>query len=197
MQNLGNASCFDNYRIPTDSILRSNSLSFNKRRPKFVEPGSYLDGDFQNIFDLCYFSGKELVPSGWNVIDDDKTYPSLSSRNPQVFQNADESEDDQDMTNGRAASDTSNEDGNAHYGAFSSTTRMADEDESDEDEIASLPPKVSLTLLSLIPSFFLWQPAAWQSTETAGSHYDNSFLKWRSYWRLGSSCPPSRTEIWC
>lgn len=126
-------------------IFRSNSGPiFNKRRPKFMAPESYLEPQFQNLFDLCYFSGKELVPVGWNVVDDDKTYPRLSSRNPQLFQTADDqSEYDHDMTNGRAASETSNEDANSHNHNYSSTTRM-NEESSDEDELALPAPRVSL-----------------------------------------------------
>ena len=109
-----------------------------------MEPESWLAAEFQNLFDLCYFSGKELIPTGWNVLDEDKAYPRLASRKPQVSQNADELEDDFDMANGRAGSDSSNEDSDPRIGTELSTTRMADEEESDEDEIPSLPQKVSL-----------------------------------------------------
>ena len=43
------------------------------------------------MFTLNYFapSGGEIIPTGWNVIDEDKTYPTLASRNPQIRQSPD------------------------------------------------------------------------------------------------------------
>lgn len=145
MQIPGTADSSDNHRSLADLSFHSNLLNFNKRRPKFLEPGTWLPGEFQNLFDLCYLSGsgKELIPTGWNVLDEDKAYPRLASRNPQVSQNADELDDDFEMTNGRAASHSSNEDSDSRIGTLSGTTRMVDEEESDEDELASGPAKVS------------------------------------------------------
>jgi len=130
--------------IIADFASNSKPLSFKKRRPSFVDPGTFLEGELQNLFDLCYFAGKELVPTGWNVVDEDKKYPRLSSRNPQVFQSADESDQDHDMTNGRAASESSSDNGGAKYqDDYSNHTRM--NEESDEDEVAPRPPTVSLS----------------------------------------------------
>jgi ubiquitin carboxyl-terminal hydrolase 4/11/15 len=112
-------------------------LIFNKRRPKFMQPGAFIDGQFQNMFELCYFSTNEFVPAGWQAVDEDKSFPRISSRNPQLHQ-VDEPEDDHDMTNGRAASESSNEDDRFHPETFSSTTRM-NEESSDEDELAAAP----------------------------------------------------------
>jgi ubiquitin carboxyl-terminal hydrolase 4/11 len=99
------------------------------------------------MFDLGYFTGsKELVPSGWNIVDDDKTYPTLSSRNPQLQQSHDdESGNDYDMTDGRAGSESSNDGDNYSSNHFSDNTRMTEEETSDEDELVSnpQPPRVS------------------------------------------------------
>lgn len=91
------------------------------------------------MFTLSYFTGvKELVPNGWHTVDEDKTYPALSSRNPQLQQSIDDdSGNDFDMTNGRTASDSSIEDDD--LGTEFPNTRMVDE--SSDDELA--PQKVS------------------------------------------------------
>ena len=124
-----------------DSSLTSPSskpyLVFNKRRPKFMEPGAFIDGQFQNMFELCYFSTNEFVPAGWQAVDEDKSFPTISSRNPHLHQE-DELEDDHDMANGRAASESSNED--YHPETYSNTEGVNDES-SEEDE--SVPAPVS------------------------------------------------------
>ena len=99
------------------------------------------------MFDLGYFVGsKELVPSGWNQVDDEKTYPTLSSRNPQLQHNLDEdSGNDYDMTTDRAGSESSHEGDNYSRNHLLGNTRMTEEETSDEDELVSdpQPPKVS------------------------------------------------------
>jgi hypothetical protein len=129
-----------------------SKLTFNKRRPKFMQPGSFLDPGFQNLFDLGYFQGvKELVPTGWGQVDDEKTYPTLASRNPQLQQTIeDESSTEYDMANGQTGSESSNEDDPFHRDAFSSTTRM-NEESSDEDELAGSGPVIN-SRVSLSPS---------------------------------------------
>ncbi len=58
---------------------------FKKRRPKWVNPLTFLDPEFQNLFDLSYFGEpSSTVPTGWNSITDDNILPRLSSREPKV-----------------------------------------------------------------------------------------------------------------
>ena len=120
--------------------------TFNKRRPKFIEPGSYLDAQFQNMFSLSYFTGsKELVPSGWNILDEDKKYPLLSSRAPQLMRR--ESTIDYQQDRSRSGSSDSSGDMFRHHNSFSNQTRMneetSDEDDEDADELAAPASKVS------------------------------------------------------
>ncbi|KAN0095576.1 UCH domain containing protein [Hyaloscypha variabilis] len=111
---------------------------FKQQRPKFVNPRSYLNPRLQNMFVIGYFAGsKEMIPSGWNVVDEDKNYPPISTRNPHVYQPIDE-----DSGNGfedsRAGSESSEEGrypSNGTSSAFSNTTRMADESDEDEDSL--------------------------------------------------------------
>ena len=125
-------------------MMISRRPIFRTRRPKFLQPGSYLNPQFQNMFILGYFSTqKELVPTGWNAIDEDKEYPTLASRNPQLPQAyEDESETDLDITSRRAGSEGSNDDDSGHNYSFEpSRTRMAQESEEDEPTVPA--PKVS------------------------------------------------------
>lgn len=103
------------------------------------------------MFEVGYFAGsKEMIPSGWNVVDEDKTYASISSRNPQVQQAIDE-DSGTGFEDGRAGSESSEEDlyrSNATSNDFSSTTRMVDEtSDEDEDVIPASATRVSLNLL--------------------------------------------------
>jgi ubiquitin carboxyl-terminal hydrolase 4/11/15 len=106
-----------------------------------------MNSQLQNMFELGFFSGsKEMIPSGWNVVDEDKTYPKVSSRNPQVYQRIDE-DSGNGFEDGRAGSESS-EDGlypsNGNNNAFSTTTRMVDEtSDEDEDVIPAVVPRVS------------------------------------------------------
>jgi len=116
----------------------------------------------QNMFEVSYFSGsKEMIPSGWNVVDEDKTFTPLSSRNPQVPQYLDEdSGNGYDLANGRAGSESSSSDDPYKENDQSTATRMveesSDEDE-DEDELAPSAPQVSHPfLLRIEVSFPLW-----------------------------------------
>ncbi|KAF4635752.1 hypothetical protein G7Y89_g2337 [Cudoniella acicularis] len=125
-------------KASTGSEKESKPLkAFNKRRPKFINPGSYLNPELQNLFELGYFGGgKELIPSGWNVVDEDKAYPSLASRMPQVPSTVDDSLNGFEAGNGQAQSDSSGDDDNFATNGFSNQTRMNDEESSDEDELA-------------------------------------------------------------
>ena len=144
------------------------------------------------MFDLGYFTGsKELVPSGWNIVDDDKTYPTLSSRNPQLQQSLDEeSGNDYDMTNGRAGSESSTDEDNYSSNHFSSNTRMTEEETSDEDELVSnpQPPRVSPPIFPPT-SCFLFKFTSCPVTPMV-------MFELYSDRRLGSSCSASRTKIW-
>jgi ubiquitin carboxyl-terminal hydrolase 4/11/15 len=99
------------------------------------------------MFVIGYFAGsKEMIPSGWNVVDEDKNYPPISTRNPHVYQPIDEDSGNgfEDSRAGSESSEESRYPSNGTSSAFSNTTRMADESDEDED---SLPARVSQYLI--------------------------------------------------
>lgn len=59
---------------------------FNRRRPQFANPDSFLDPELQNLFELCYFRSDTdgTVPTGWSNVDNNCALPKLSDRVPDV-----------------------------------------------------------------------------------------------------------------
>ncbi|TVY17333.1 putative ubiquitin carboxyl-terminal hydrolase 12, partial [Lachnellula arida] len=112
---------------------------FNNRRPKFLAPGSFLEPELQNLFTLGYFSTpNEPIPTGWNPVDEEKTYPTLSSRMPEPRDMRDGSSDS--FGDGHTGSDSDEADSfqRRSSNGFAGQTRMNDES-SEEDEIAAAP----------------------------------------------------------
>ena len=100
---------------------------FKQRRPKWVNPLSFLDPEFQNLFDLSYFAEPGTVPTGWNSTSEDGFLPRLSSREPKVPASDVEMRSPEPL-------DGSDESGSEESGRLPTAvvTRMADES-SDED----------------------------------------------------------------
>jgi ubiquitin carboxyl-terminal hydrolase 4/11/15 len=92
----------------------------------------------QNMFDIGYFSGPAgSFPTGWSEVDDDKTYPSISSRIPRQIQEEEvELGNEFERNSPRSGSESSNEDEDQPPNIMPSLTRMTEES-SDED--ATLP----------------------------------------------------------
>ena len=132
--------------------LPYSPLSFNKRRPKFIQPGSHLNPVLQNMFDIGYFQGPVgTFPTGWNDVDEDKVYTSITSRIPHVQQDEDvESGNEIEEHGNRSESDSSNEDEEQVPHVTSGMTRMAEES-SDEDPIPP-PRRVSAISFARAPS---------------------------------------------
>jgi ubiquitin carboxyl-terminal hydrolase 4/11/15 len=107
---------------------------FNAQRPKFSQPGEFLDPELQGLFELSYFASQAdgPVPTGWgNVIDNHKTLPRLSDRIPEPPAK-EEDEPSPESWNSTASGneDSSNEDESPQ--PESPQTRMVDES-SEED----------------------------------------------------------------
>lgn len=94
-----------------DNIETSESRKrkFRTSRPRWLDPKEHLPASLQNMFELSYYMGsKELLPTGWNSVDEEKQYPRLSSREPRSHDAMEEDSEEQDgqaSVNGRADSD--------------------------------------------------------------------------------------------
>lgn len=65
-------------------------ISYPPRLPKsegtsrFIQPEEFIDPGLRAMFEMRYFSGEQMVPVGWNVLQDEsKNIPAISSRMPQ------------------------------------------------------------------------------------------------------------------
>lgn len=87
------------------------------------------------MFALGHFSAKEMIPSGWNCVDEDKTYAPLEDRIPKTKSSPDNGSEEFELESERAQSESSNEDETFRSDVQSNQTRMNDES-SDEDELA-------------------------------------------------------------
>ncbi|KAL9489372.1 hypothetical protein ACSS6W_001649 [Trichoderma asperelloides] len=106
---------------------------FNAQRPKFVQPGEFLDPELQGLFELSYFASQTdgPVPTGWGVVDNHKTLPRLTDRIPEP-PTKEEDEPSPESWNSTASGneDSSNEDESPQ--PESPQTRMMDESSEDE-----------------------------------------------------------------
>jgi hypothetical protein len=113
------------------------------------------------MFQLKYFTGtKELVPAGWGSVDEDKEYPLLSSRSPQVLETHedDQTEDDFPMSTGnrRVTSDAGSSDIEEEDDAPQLAPTQMNEESSDDDELA---PNSNLTRVRLILIYSSFSPS--------------------------------------
>lgn len=128
--------------VMKDTSMKPPSTVFNSRRPKFVSPDTFLEPAFQNMFSVGFFSNaKEVIPTGWLVVDEDKEFANISTRVPQQPEVEDEVRSEAHSSNGLHRSDSGDDDEYPSNGDLAAT-RMADE--SDEDE--AVPPPVSKAL---------------------------------------------------
>lgn len=53
------------------------------RTPHVLKPGAFIKPELRTLFDMKYFSGTEMIPTGWSTLNDEnKDYPSITSRLP-------------------------------------------------------------------------------------------------------------------
>ncbi|KAK0674297.1 putative ubiquitin carboxyl-terminal hydrolase 12 [Cercophora samala] len=110
---------------------------FKRQRPKWIDPDEFLAPQFQNLFDLCFFSDASTlsIPTGWQSVTDGNAYPRLSTRQPKPTVSDVEMQSPGAWPNSDASgSDEANE-----------VTRMADEsseDDSDFHQVKDIQPRV-------------------------------------------------------
>ena len=111
---------------------------FPSGRPKWINPDHFLPSEFNDIFELSYFgNNKEVIPSGWSVVDEEKRFPRLSSRLPVVHEAL---EVDDEESNGFASNINQRSDGESSEDDISDIPQLAptrmNEESSDEDDLA-------------------------------------------------------------
>ncbi|KAL6827139.1 UCH domain-containing protein [Trichoderma sp. SZMC 28015] len=108
---------------------------FNTQRPKFVQPGEFLEPELQTLFEFSYFAATAdgPVPTGWSNVDNNRTLPKLADRIPEPPIKEDEDQASPESWNSTASGneESSNEDESPQQESVQ--TRMADE--SDEEDL--------------------------------------------------------------
>ncbi|KAK3368104.1 hypothetical protein B0H63DRAFT_534187 [Podospora didyma] len=120
---------------------------FNHRRPRWINPLEFLDPNFQNLFELSYFTEPDsLMPTGWNSIQDDNLLPRLSTRQPKPIVS------DIEMRSPAAwegSEDSGSEKGpglGPSHANVNNLTRMADESsEEDSSDYSKVAPRLQAT----------------------------------------------------
>jgi ubiquitin carboxyl-terminal hydrolase 4/11 len=106
------------------------------------------------MFDLGYFTGPAgSTPTGWSEVDEDRTYPTIASRNPRLQRNEDdESVNEFDRSSTLTGSETSNDDDELPTNTITSVTRMNDESSEEDEDSPPRPVSEVDFLSSLYPS---------------------------------------------
>lgn len=122
----------------TDMFYSDISARKKQRRPRFVNPKHHLPGEMQNLFQLGYFTeGKSVIPTGWSTVDENRKFPTLSSREPQPeIVDEEESTAQDDAADNETSEEDSEEDARNKL-SEDAPTRM--NEESSEDELSNAP----------------------------------------------------------
>lgn len=112
----------------------------SKSRPRWINPDEQVPPELQQMFDLKFYrNSRELIPVGWQTVDEEKDFPFLSSRLAQPeYDDVETKPPAYGSINDNSESDISEEDEEIE----AVNTRM--NDESSEDELAL--PRVSQPL---------------------------------------------------
>lgn len=126
---------------------------FNTKRPEWVDPAVFLDGQLQSLFDMSFFGERGVIPTGWSTVGStpEKLFPRLDTRKPRP-PTPTPSDDDMPSASG---SGTASEESSAEEtpdvanSVDESQTRMVDE--SSEEEL----PEVQVCFGRKYPQLFL------------------------------------------
>ncbi|KAI3336403.1 UCH-domain-containing protein [Xylariaceae sp. AK1471] len=105
---------------------RSPQPQFNRKRPAWIGPKTFLPPQFQNLFEMgiCTETSSP-IPTGSHSVSDDRDYPKLSSRVPaESFSSEDQFDN---ATNGTASNDESSSDEASRRSTEMPPTRMNEE----------------------------------------------------------------------
>lgn len=129
MQDANDRSTADGPLPHEPTVLRE----FNKKRPSFMVPGTFLDPQIQNLFELSYFydSSDSFVPSGWSQVENYRTLPKLADRMPKPSVESDQgSPESWDSTS--ANDESGKEESSTKAESDATQTRMAEESSEEE-----------------------------------------------------------------
>ncbi|KAF6830187.1 ubiquitin carboxyl-terminal hydrolase, partial [Colletotrichum plurivorum] len=128
----GEEDLVDVTMVAGEQKQRPSLRQFNTRRPKWVDSKEYLPPQLQNLFELSYFpeSSDGSLPTGWNSVEDNRTFRTLASRAPEPA-----TEQDTNSPGSTNSADSEHESAVEDMPSpptIEEQTRMADESEEDE-----------------------------------------------------------------
>lgn len=136
----------DDAAQPTQEISLPTLKKFNTKRPEWVDPAAFLDGQLQSLFEMSFFSERTMIPTGWSTVGSapEKLFPRLDTRKPRPPTPTPSDEDMPSPSGSGTASEESSteETPDIANSIDESQTRMVDES-SDEDL-----PEVQVRLIS-------------------------------------------------
>ena len=56
----------------------------SRRLPRMLQRGEFIEPELRRMFQMNYYSGKAMIPTCFNVMDESRTYPDIQSRLPQT-----------------------------------------------------------------------------------------------------------------
>ena len=66
---------------PTPRISCSPKPRTPRTLPEVLQPGAVIPDELRSMFELKYFKGHEMIPTGWNALQEEsKEYPTVHSR---------------------------------------------------------------------------------------------------------------------
>ena len=117
-----------------------------KLLPRMLRPGEYITPEVRSLFEMKYFSGDHMIPTGWNAIQDENGhYDSIASRIPQsVSPSACTTRDElAEYGQNNESPVSSDEDGPIELVADNSVSRTRSDSESDGTPEVADPRKIS------------------------------------------------------
>ena len=72
--------------VPRISYPPQASSVKSRRLPRMLQRGEFIEPELRRMFQMKYYSGKEMIPTCFNVSDESRTYPDIESRLPQTKQ---------------------------------------------------------------------------------------------------------------
>jgi len=69
---------------PTAHISYPPRLPKSEGKSRFMPPEEFIDPGLRAMFEMKYFSGEQMIPTGWTCLqDENKNFPAVASRIPQ------------------------------------------------------------------------------------------------------------------
>ncbi|KAF2180805.1 cysteine proteinase [Zopfia rhizophila CBS 207.26] len=80
-ENMVEVTMTEPVETPADQPMDESSVESSDQIPEVLQPGGFIPPEFRSLFEMKYTRpGKEMVPTGWSSIDQNKTYQPISSR---------------------------------------------------------------------------------------------------------------------